>query len=85
MLTGFEDKKASAVCTYALMVSDRWILFIRGIAEGKIVEPRGSLGWGWDPIFEERVTKMTFGEMQPVEKAKFSHRAKAIDLLRRLL
>lgn len=85
MLIGFEDKSARAICTYALMLNERWIVFFRGIARGQIVEPRGTFGWGWDPIFEEKESRMTFGEMQAGEKSKFSHRAKATDLLRGFL
>lgn len=85
MLAGFEDKSAKAICTYALMLNERSIVFFRGIACGRIVEPRGTIGWGWDPIFEELESGMTFGEMQASEKSKFSHRATAIDLLRNFL
>lgn len=85
MLAGFEDKSAKAICTYALQISERWMIFFRGIARGQIVEPRGANGWGWDPIFEEQESRMTFGEMQAEEKARFSHRATAVELLAKFL
>jgi len=51
-----------------------------GKAEGKItMEERGSLGFGFDPIFEPSGTgKKTFAEMATTEKNKHSHRAKAL-------
>ena len=83
MLAGFEDKSAEAICIYALMPTRRRILFFRGTARGQIVEPRGTIGWGWDPIFEEERSQATFGEMDASSKSKFSHRAKAIEALDR--
>ncbi|MEM3745210.1 MAG: non-canonical purine NTP pyrophosphatase, partial [Candidatus Bathyarchaeia archaeon] len=42
-------------------------------------EPRGSGGFGFDPIFEpEEQPAKTFGEMSIEEKNLFSHRAKAL-------
>jgi len=51
-----------------------------GKAEGKIaMEERGSLGFGFDPIFEPSGTgKKTFAEMATTEKNEHSHRAKAL-------
>jgi len=51
-----------------------------GEVEGKISKnPRGDLGWGWDPIFIPKGSKKTFGEMTMVEKNKFSHRRIAFE------
>ena len=60
-------------------------MFVRGTVRGRIVEPRGTTGWGWDPIFEEERSRATFGEMDASSKSKFSHRAKAIELLKKFL
>ena len=43
-----------------------------------ILKPRGNGGFGYDPIFEERSTKLTFAEMDNDIKDKCSHRAKAL-------
>lgn len=84
MLAAFENKQAEAVCIYALMDDESKIIFFKGSVRGKIVEPRGS-SWGWDPIFEEERSGMTFGEMDSSMKFKFSHRSNAITVLKKYL
>ncbi len=50
-----------------------------GKVEGKICrEERGSLGFGFDPIFSPSSQSRTFGEMTTEEKNKYSHRAQAL-------
>ena len=57
-----------------------------GIAEGKIIDaPRGDAGFGYDPIFVPDGSQLTFAEMNMEEKNVFSHRAKAIELLKDFL
>lgn len=82
MLAGFEDKSAEAICTYALMKASNEIVFMRGIVRGQITQPRGD-SWGWDPIFEEERSRLTFGEMEPALKCKFSHRANALTVFKK--
>jgi len=49
-----------------------------GICRGSIAHhPRGSNGFGYDPIFEPDGFDRTFGEMSDVEKRSLSHRGKA--------
>ena len=43
-----------------------------------ILKPRGKGGFGYDPIFEESSTKLTFAEMNSDIKDMYSHRGKAI-------
>ncbi len=43
-----------------------------------ILSPRGKGGFGYDPIFEERSTRLTFAEMNNVIKDSCSHRGKAL-------
>ncbi len=43
-----------------------------------ILSPRGKGGFGYDPIFEELSSKLTFAEMNNELKDKCSHRAKAV-------
>ena len=43
-----------------------------------ILNPRGKRGFGYDPIFEERSTRLTFAEMNNVIKDSCSHRGKAL-------
>jgi XTP/dITP diphosphohydrolase len=49
-----------------------------GYCRGRIlVEPRGSMGFGYDPLFELPEYHRTFAELGPVVKACLSHRARA--------
>lgn len=53
MLAGFEDKSATAICTFAYSdgPGSKPLLF-EGHTQGKIVPARGPSNFGWDPIFE---------------------------------
>lgn len=49
-----------------------------GICRGRItLEPQGTLGFGYDPLFEVMEYHQTFGRLGPVVKAVLSHRARA--------
>ena len=53
-----------------------------GICEGVIInERKGIGGFGYDPVFMPSGSNRTFGEMEPEEKNRFSHRKKAADQL----
>ncbi|MEN3370250.1 MAG: XTP/dITP diphosphohydrolase [Verrucomicrobiota bacterium] len=57
-----------------------------GAVEGIIVAaPRGSAGFGYDPIFQPRGYDRTFGELSASEKNRMSHRAHAIQAMRAAL
>ena len=43
-----------------------------------ILKPRGKSGFGYDPIFEELTSKLTFAEMNNKIKDLYSHRGKAL-------
>lgn len=83
MLAGFEDKSATAVCTFAYSPggADDVILF-QGKTEGKIVVPRGPRDFGWDPCFQPNGFDKTYAELQKEVKNSISHRYKALDLLK---
>jgi len=56
------------------------------IVRGRIApEPRGSNGFGYDPIFFYPPFGRTFGEVPPEEKDRVSHRGKAFARLRDFL
>ncbi|TAE54344.1 MAG: RdgB/HAM1 family non-canonical purine NTP pyrophosphatase [Bacteroidetes bacterium] len=56
--------------------------FFQGTVEGQITEaPRGSNGFGYDPVFQPDGYDRTFAEMGPEVKHSFSHRGKAIRAL----
>lgn len=82
-----EERGARYVCVLALAVPDRAgpgglrLTERRGTTRGRIaLEPRGSGGFGYDPLFEparERPGGRTFAEYTPAEKDAISHRGRA--------
>lgn len=81
-----EDKRnARFVCVLAL-AGDGVEATFRGTCEGVITtEPRGSEGFGYDPVFLVPEVGRTFAEMSAEEKSKYSHRGRALDQLRTYL
>jgi inosine triphosphate pyrophosphatase len=78
MLSGFTNKKASAVCTIAFSISGKVDFVFQGITRGQIVNiPRGSNGFDWDSIFQPTLCDKTYAEMNVDEKNLISHRTKA--------
>jgi XTP/dITP diphosphohydrolase len=60
------------------------IILFKGIVEGTITEePRGDMGFGYDPIFQptSSTSNKTFAEMDVDEKNNHSHRGKAMNKL----
>lgn len=83
LLAGHEDKSAQAICTFAFSRNENSeVILFQGVTEGIIVEPRGSLDFGWDPIFQPDGYEETYGELPKETKNKISHRSKALDKLR---
>ncbi len=71
-------------CVIALAQNGKVLGVFEGFVEGKIVEPpRGSGGFGYDPIFEPKGRDQTFAEMAPESKNQISHRGQAIAALRK--
>ena len=57
-----------------------------GVCEGGIIfEPRGQSGFGYDPLFVPDGFEQTFAELGDAVKNKLSHRAKALEKLKRFL
>ena len=59
---------------------ERGIRVFRGRIDGRIVDPRGYGGFGYDPIFE--VGGRTLAELPLGEKARISHRGRALGALK---
>ncbi|MBS7634498.1 XTP/dITP diphosphatase [Candidatus Bathyarchaeota archaeon] len=80
LLEGVSSRKAYFKSVVAFCSPDGNVICFEGIIEGKIaMEPRGSSGFGFDPIFEPAEQPgETFGEMSIENKNRFSHRAKAV-------
>lgn len=80
-LKNLPNKKARFVTVIALNLNREQYLF-EGICTGKIIsEKRGTDGFGYDPIFVPDGFDSTFAEMTQEEKAKVSHRGKAVNKL----
>jgi inosine triphosphate pyrophosphatase len=79
MLTGFEDKSAYAQTIVAFTWGPGEEVFIfDGRTNGEIVQPRGPLDFGWDPIFQPNEGNgLTYAEMPKEEKNQISHRGKS--------
>jgi len=60
--------------------------YTKGIVEGSIAtEPKGELGFGYDPVFIPEGSKKTFGESGEELKNRISHRRQAIEKLKTLM
>jgi len=56
--------------------------FFEGLVEGHILfEPKGELGFGYDPVFQPDGFDISFAEMELTEKNKISHRGRAVEKL----
>ena len=70
-------------CVLALAREGKVLETVEGSVEGAIVTtPRGSGGFGYDPVFQPAGSSQTFGELPPADKNRISHRARAIESLR---
>jgi len=77
-LRGAPTRRARFVCVLALAWPDGEEACFRGEVAGEIVfPPRGSRGFGYDPVFVPDGGRETFGEIDPAAKHAISHRARA--------
>jgi XTP/dITP diphosphohydrolase len=77
-LVGLADRGAYFACALALAWPDGHCECFEGVVHGRLVfPPRGEHGFGYDPIFVANGRDITFGEMDPAEKHRISHRADA--------
>ncbi len=73
-------------CVIAIIDTEGRETVVEGIAEGLIAHaPRGTGGFGYDPLFDYPPLDRTFGELSDAEKSRVSHRARAAALARRVL
>jgi len=77
-LQGKNDRRAHFACALALCWPDGNLETFDGAVHGTLVwPPRGTEGFGYDPVFVANGHDLTFGEMDPAEKHRISHRADA--------
>jgi XTP/dITP diphosphohydrolase len=73
---GDRDRSAQFVAVLALAWPDGDLELFRGEVAGKLVwPPRGERGFGYDPMFVPEGGAATFGEIEPAQKHRISHRA----------
>ena len=76
--------KARFICALSISYINKKITCVIGKVEGKISNnPKGSNGFGYDPIFIPNKSVKTFGEMKPSTKYKIDHRYNAFKKIRK--
>ncbi len=76
------DRSAAFVCTLAVAWPDGHSEVFEGRVAGSLTwPPRGTLGFGYDPVFVPTGSDLTFAEIDPAAKHAISHRADAFKKL----
>ncbi len=82
-LSAAANREARFCCVLSLAVPSGPALTYEATCEGLILEaPKGKNGFGYDPLFFYPPLEKTFGEMTIEEKARVSHRGKALEELK---
>ena len=82
----WDERKAHFTTVITLIYPDGETIVSKGECHGHITdEPRGDMGFGYDPVFIAEGFDRTFGELGPDVKNRVSHRARALEELERLL
>ena len=85
-LAGAADRSARFVCCLAVMLADQRLVVVQETIEGSITSaPRGTGGFGYDPIFQPVGAAETFAEMDGSAKDAVSHRGRALRRVRAML
>ena len=80
-MSGIQNRKARFRTVIALILDGKEYLF-EGIVNGTIAEePRGTAGFGYDPLFVPDGYSTTFAEMDSEAKNAISHRGRAVEKL----
>ncbi len=80
-LEGKDNRKARFRTVIALIMGGKRYLF-EGTVEGIITTaPKGTSGFGYDPVFQPNGYDKTFAELTLEDKNTISHRAKAVEQL----
>ncbi|MDI6782982.1 MAG: XTP/dITP diphosphatase [bacterium] len=82
----WEKRQARFVCAIAIATPEGKIQTVQETCDGFIVfEPKGTNGFGFDPVFYYLPLGKTFAELSREEKSKYSHRGKALRKARTIL
>lgn len=80
------QRGAKFVCVITFLTPEGEIIRARGEVHGEILrQPRGSGGFGYDPVFYYPLLGKTLAEMSAEEKNRISHRACALQVLQEKL
>lgn len=79
------NQKTEAKTTIGYCDKNGKINFFEATIKGKIVSPKGTIGWGWDFIFQPEGYKKTFAQMTMEEKNKLSMRTMVLEKLKKYL
>ncbi len=81
-----EERGARYVCVAALARGEEGVRCFRGEAPGRVLEaPRGTGGFGYDPVILDEASGRSFAELTPEEKNDRSHRGRAFRALEEAL
>jgi XTP/dITP diphosphohydrolase len=73
-----EERRARFVCVTSLARRGRALAVVSDSAEGLIAaEPKGTGGFGYDPVFYFESLERTYAEISAGDKQAYSHRGKA--------
>lgn len=76
------DRSAYFICTLALAWPDGHAEIFEGRVSGHLIwPPRGTMGFGYDPVFSPDGYDLSFAELDPADKHAMSHRADAFKKL----
>lgn len=79
---GKSKNRSAYFMTVFCFINSKGIFYLDGKVEGEIsVKPKGTDGFGYDPVFMAEGFSVTFAEMTPEEKNQISHRYKAVQKL----
>jgi len=79
-------RQARYRCCVAIVDANGLIDVVEGSCSGTIARrPRGTNGFGYDPLFFIPRYKKTFGELDPAIKAQISHRARALKKFKKVI
>ena len=84
--SGSADAGAWFTCALAVAWPKGPVVAVEGRVDGEIVfPPRGTFGFGYDPVFRPIGAQRTFGETPAEQKDEDSHRARAFSKLKAAL
>lgn len=84
LIQALEHKKnrSARFRTVICLVQDHQTYYFEGQVKGTILtEFKGTMGFGYDPIFMPEGEQLTFAQMNPSQKNSLSHRGKAVKAL----